>query len=226
MLAADRPLARIWFTLNAALVVYAVGLQISLTADEGDGYFTTPGERVANLFVFFTILSNLFVGVTCAVLAARPHHDGRLMHVARCVAVVGITATGILYHLLLASLYNLQGDDALADDMLHTVIPIVTVVGWLLFGPRGWMSRRVVTASMAYPLVYFAFTLGRGALIGWYPYPFLDVNQFGYATVGLNAVGITLLFLALGVVYAVLDRLLGRVTARGRTTGHSARIGA
>ena len=42
-------------------------------------------------------------------------------------------------------------------------------------------------------------TIGRGAADGWYPYPFLDPANGGYATVAVAVVGITIGFLLLSV---------------------------
>ena len=66
---------------------------------------------------------------------------------------------------------------------------------------------------MIYPLAWLAFTLVRGALIGWYPYPFVDVTTLGYGAVAVNSVLITLLFLALSAAAFGVDRLVLR-TAR------------
>ena len=43
-----------------------------------------------------------------------------------------------------------------------------------------------------------AVTLVRGAIDGWYPYPFLDPANGGYASVAIYVVGIFVGFLAIG----------------------------
>ena len=63
---------------------------------------------------------------------------------------------------------------------------------------------------MLHPVAWLAFTLVRGALIGWYPYPFVDVGVLGRATVALNCLGITVLFLGLAAVALGADRALDR----------------
>ena len=60
------------------------------------------------------------------------------------------------------------------------------------------------------PVGWLVYTLVRGALASWYPYPFIDVDAHGYGPVLLNCLGVaalTLLF-ALGAVR--LDPRLGR----------------
>ncbi|MBA3233238.1 MAG: Pr6Pr family membrane protein, partial [Propionibacteriales bacterium] len=83
----------------------------------------------------------------------------------------------------------------------------------VLFGPRGLVRPRVVGLALVYPVAWLAFTLSRGALIGWYPYPFVDVTTLGYARVALNCVHITLLFLVLAAVAFGVDRVHSRRAA-------------
>lgn len=62
-----------------------------------------------------------------------------------------------------------------------------------------------------YPLAYLAFSLTRGALVGWYPYPFLDPRPNGYLTVAVIS-----LIIAFGcAVVMVLLTLSTRRRAEG-----------
>lgn len=210
---ADQLATRSVLALGAAVVVVALVIQIPITAAT-DGFFTTPAARVANLFTFFTILSNLLVGVTNTVLAVRPHTRSTLLRVARLDAVLAITVTGVVYHLLLAPLYHQRGAEAFANQLFHTVTPLLTVAGWLLLGPRGLVDRRVAAGSLLFPATWLVFTLVRGAIIGWYPYPFLQVDALGYARVALTCAEITVLFLVLAACYGVLDRFLAQRAAQ------------
>jgi hypothetical protein len=203
--------ARAWFAVNAVVVVVALVIQIPITAAATDGAFDTPAARVANLFTFFTILSNILVAAVCLVLAARPGHRSPLFAVAWLDALLAITVTGIVYNTVLIGLYELHGAELVADRLFHTVSPALFVLGWLLFGPRGLVTTvRTVALSLLYPLLWLAFTLVRGAIITWYPYPFLQVPDLGYGRVTLNSLLITSLFLALAAAVVGIDRVLGR----------------
>ncbi len=202
--------ARAWFAVNAAVVVVALVIQIPITAASTGGAFDTPAARVANLFTFFTILSNIVVAAVCLVLAVRPGHRSPLFAVAWLDALLSITVTGIVYNTVLIGLYELHGAELFADRLFHMVSPALFVLGWLLFGPRGLVSARTVVPALIYPLAWLAFTLVRGAIITWYPYPFLDVPKYGYGQVALNSLGITALFVALAAAVAGIDRLLGK----------------
>lgn len=208
--------ARVWYGLTLVVVVVALVVQIPITAAATGSFFLTPAGRVGNLFCYFTILSNLLTAVVSAVLAVRPTAGSALVRVLRLDAVLAMTVTGVVYHTLLAPLHHYVGAERFADTLWHTVSPLLTVVGWLLFGPRGWIDRRTVAWSLVYPLAWFAFALVRGALIGWYPYPFIDVGALGYPRVFLDAAGITVLFLVLAVIVGLLDRRLPGRPGAGR----------
>lgn len=55
--------------------------------------------------------------------------------------------------------------------------------------PKGHLRFRHIGAWVIYPLVYFAYALLRGDLLGQYQYPFIDVSTLGYPQVFVNAGG-------------------------------------
>jgi hypothetical protein len=66
----------------------------------------------------------------------------------------------------------------------------------------------VILLSAAYPVLWLVFTLIRGAVIDWYPYPFLDAHAHGYGRVAANCVLIAAFFLGMAAAAAsVNDRL-------------------
>jgi hypothetical protein len=91
---------------------------------------------------------------------------------------------------------------------VHTVVPVMAVVGWLMLGPRRLLSARVVWLSLIFPVLWLAFTLIRGSAIGWYPYPFINVTQLGYGVAVLNCLWVALLMLGLAAGATVIDRRL------------------
>ncbi len=134
----------------------------------------------------------------------------------RLAALVGITVTGVVFHLVLRQLQDLQGDAAFADLLLHTVSPVLCVVGWVCFGPRGAVDRRVVARALVFPVGWLALTLVRGAVVGFWPYPFLDVDDLGIGLVLVNCLLVAGLFTGLAGGAARLDRVLPGVGAPTR----------
>ena len=100
----------------------------------------------------------------------------------RLAALVMITVTGLVHWFLLRPLSTLAGVEAVGDVLVHVAVPLLTVVGWLVFGPRPRIEARTVAWSLAWPIGWLVYTLLVGALTGWYPYPFLDVAAEGVGT--------------------------------------------
>jgi hypothetical protein len=194
---------RAWFAVTAVVAMAGLVTQVVATASAPDG-------RVANLFCFFTIDSNLLVVLTSA-LVALGRARGRLFTVLWLDALAGIIVTGIVYQVALAGLYDLHGLPLVSDTMLHKVTPALFVLGWLLAGPRGALTWRTVWWSLLYPLAWLAFTLPRGAVTGFYPYPFVDAGALGYGQVALNCVFIGLFFTALAAAALLYDRRFTRL---------------
>jgi len=201
-------------------VLVGVGAQLVVTATTTGGFLPTSPQRTLHVFAFFTVQSNVLVGVTSALLALRPEPGGAVQRALRLAGVVGITVTGVVFHLVLRRLQDLQGYAAFADLLLHTVSPILCVVGWACFGPRAAVGRRVVAGALVFPVAWLAFTLVRGAVVGFWPYPFLDVDDLGIGigigTVLVNCLLVTGLFTGLAVVAARLDRTLPGVAPPSR----------
>ena len=66
------------------------------------------------------------------------------------------------------------------DVVLHKIFPIIVVADWILDPPTTRLSVRDGLLWLAFPLAWTGVTLVRGALDGWYPYPFLDPANGGY----------------------------------------------
>ncbi len=208
---------RVWLGATAACVAGGVIISVFTAAHNHAGHFGTPVERALNTFAFFTVQSNLIVGVTALMLALNPRRSSAVFATFRLIGIVAITATGIVYHVALSGLFDLQGWDQLGNQLVHTAVPIMAVVGWLMFGPRGLTSARIVYWTLSFPLAWLAFTLVRGAIVSWYPYPFVDVTKLGYGGTLLNCLWVSLLLLALAGGANALDRRLGPLST-GRTS--------
>lgn len=199
--------ARAWWGVLSALILFALVAQTAVTVSRGAAEVGVP-ERLVRLVSYFTIQSNLLVAVTGLTLALRPDRDGAGWRVARLCAVVGATVTGIVYLTVLRGTVELSGWPLFCDYVFHYVCPIATVAGWALFGPRPRVDWRVVGLTLLWPVLWLAYTLGHGELRDWYPYPFVDVNQHGFAAVTVNCLVVTAVVVAVAALYRALDRRL------------------
>lgn len=118
--------------------------------------------------------------------------------------------TGVVHWFLLRPLLHLSGSSFVVDKLLHVVVPVLAVFAWIVAGPRGQAARPQVLGSLLWPLLWGAFTLVRGSVTAWWPYPFLDVDTLGWGRVLLSLAGVAVLFAACGACFVVLDRWLGR----------------
>ncbi len=212
----NEPTARIAFGATSVAVTFGLVLQLilSITAGDGAGYFDATSDRVITFFSFFTVLSNIAVAATTGLLAIRLDRDSALFHTLRLDGVVAIAVTGVVFHLTLAQLQELTGWDAVADFLLHTASPILCVLGWLVFGPRGRLSPRVVLLATIAPICWLIYALVRGANVqdrfgnDYYAYPFMNVQAHGYPVVLLNCAIVAVLFLGISFGALALDRRL------------------
>jgi uncharacterized membrane protein len=213
-------MARGWHGCVVVLLVLAFGVQVLLAVH---AHATPPGHgvgvlagapvgtRLLRVLSFFTIQSNILSAVVCAQLARDPGRDGPVWRIVRLDALFGIAVTGIVYSTVLAKVHEPRGwEQVSTNTVFHYVVPIMMVLGWLLLGPRPRVTARVVGWSLLWPMLWFGYTLAHGAASKWYPYPFVDVAAQGYARVVGNAVLITLVFGAVGAVFAFGDRRLPR----------------
>ncbi|WP_460246612.1 Pr6Pr family membrane protein [Streptomyces sp. BYX5S] len=175
------------------------------TGDEADVV-----TRLVRMFSYFTIQSNILV-LACAVsLMLHPGRDGRLWRVLRLDALLGITITGLVFAIVLAPQVHLAGVSMWITVGLHYIAPPMTLVGWLLFGPRGRLDAATVRGAFVWPALWIAYTLVHGAVTDWYPYPFLDVHERGYGVALRNIAGVIVIAAALAWLFSWLDRRLTR----------------
>jgi len=206
----QRP-ARAVFAATALAVLTGLALQLWSSVHLTGTQFTSRTALVVNVFCYFTVQSNVIVMVTTAALASRPDRPSTVFRVARLPGVVAIAITFVVFHVALAGLQDLTGAAATANLLLHTVAPLLAVAGWLVFGPRRTTSRGIAALTLVFPLCWSVLALVRGAIIHFYPYPFVDVRVLGYPRVLVNVLLVGALFAALSAAAVVVDR---RIPAR------------
>ena len=187
-----------------ALFVFATfALQVAINLEPG----VSPLVTVARMFRFFTIWTNFAAGLAMARIALGGSIPVRL-HFALATA---ISLVALVYHLLLSADHHPVGLDVLTNQMFHTVIPLATVLWWLLDGTHPTIAARSVPIVLVAPLIYTGFALTYGAFSGFYAYFFFNLPMLGWPALLLYNTGLALLFLAMG---AVLLALRGRLSQR------------
>ena len=163
------------------------------------------------MFCYFTIQSNILVGVIGILLAINVKRESTKFIVAQLTGLVCILVAGIVYHVLLASEDQLEGMAVITNFVVHTSAPIMFLLGWIFFNNHGRTSWRTVQLSLIFPVGWAVFAMIRGAIIHYYPYPFMDVAYLGYAKALTNMAVVTVFFIALFVGAHLSDKKLVRV---------------
>ena len=195
--------AGVGFALLLQLVLVLTGGTDANSGESGDAVPLTT--RLVRLVSFFTIQSNVLVFISVLALAISPTRDGRVCRVLRLDGLLGIVVTGLVYELALRGTQTLTGGAWWADLLLHVFAPWMTLLGWLLFGPRPRISWRAVAFAMIWPALWLVYTFVHGAISDWYPYPFLRVTDIGYPVALRNTALVLALGLLLASAYKVLD---------------------
>jgi hypothetical protein len=200
--------------LGVVHLVFAVVLAFTYVfqiVDLAIGGGLVPNEY----FVYFTVDTTMIAIVLLAltgVSMVRRERDGILLTAAALAVVPLAMVTGVVYNL------TLRGRPTEAylgmpweNEVLHVAMPLFLTLDWFVFRlvdrGRPALPWRALLVALVFPVVWVAVTFTRGALTGWYPYPFLE-PQAGLATNATYLVGIS--------VFVVLVTALGILVTRRR----------
>ena len=167
--------------------------------------------RVVDSLSYFTNLSNLIVAVVLTMLARNSTRGGAVWHAVRMDSLVMISITGLIYALVLAPDAQVEGVDIVVNAIKHYIVPALTVVIWLILGPRRQVTFGSIFTALVIPLAWAAYTLVRGLFIDAYPYGFVNVADLGLQSVLVNIAGIAAFGMVLGLIFWGLDRLISTV---------------
>jgi hypothetical protein len=194
--------------LIALIAWLAFAAQTDITIDRlaarGYGVFNAL-ERMSSYLTNLTVLL-CAIGFTC--IALRPPTPiGRFFRAPTVVTaiVVYMVFVGLAYNFLLRHLWTPHGYRSLVNESLHTVLPMLCALYWLLFVPRFHLTIRRSLLWLVYPLAYIAVTMLRGSLSDFYPYPFIDVLELGYERVLINELALIGAFIGLMVLFIAIN---------------------
>lgn len=161
-------------------------------------------------FSYFTILSNIAVALICSLIAfgVDARLDRGLAARLRGAVAVYIAITGAIYLTVLRSLWQPQGAQWLADVSLHYAVPVLYLLLWVVFAPKGRLRWSDALRWLLFPLLYLLWALWRGTWTHEYPYPFLDVAALGWSAVLRSVVGVSSLFVVASLGLIGIDRAL------------------
>ncbi|MGI8702265.1 MAG: Pr6Pr family membrane protein [Nocardioidaceae bacterium] len=219
----SRLLGQAWNGTIALVVLLALVVQLWVTVrvsatPPAHAVGTLAGaplaQRIVRVLSFFTVQSNLLSGLTSAQLAVAPVRSGPVWRAVRLASLFGITVTGIVYSTVLARVHQPHGwQETLVNDAFHYVVPVMMIVGWVLFRPRPRIDLATVGVATLWPVAWVTYSLWHGHVTRWYPYPFVDVATHGYAVVLWNSVLVVVVLAVVTALFWVGDRRLPPRTA-------------
>ena len=189
--------------LAFAAFAATIGVWLLMVLDDG----RTPARATADLFLTFTNLTTLLVGVVATCVASGL--VWRWLSLSHLTVTTMAVVTGVVNALLLDPALP-GGWWGVVDLFQHYVMPLMLLGLWLTVGPRFAVSWRTLPAVVAVPVAWLAVALVRGTLSDEYPYDFLDAGANGWASVATMVVVLLALLLGLGAAFVAIDRARSR----------------
>jgi hypothetical protein len=184
----------------AVAIVAAIGAQIQ--------YLVVHDLfKPVNFFSFFTIDSNVLAVLTLLGLEfGASTAPGRFARWARGGTTLYMTMTGIIYAVLLAPISaDVSTQLDWVNSVVHVIGPIVVLADWFLWPPDRAPSIREAACWLVFPIVWLAYSIVRGSIVDWYPYPFMDPRDgVEHAAGSWAAVGTTIAVLTVFVIVLAL----------------------
>ncbi|WP_426092951.1 Pr6Pr family membrane protein [Flavobacterium sp. DSR3-2] len=196
--------------IGAAVTWFAILLQLYLIILNR---VESVPETIIRFFSFYTILTNILVAFCFTVLLVKPNSRSGIFFSQASILnaiTIYIFVVGLLYNLILRQIWSPVGLQRLADELLHVVIPLLFILYWYLFAPKDGLRWKNAFPWLLYPFVYAVFVLFRGALSGFYPYPFVDANILGLKKVLLNSVGLFIGFFLISLLFISIAKAMSK----------------
>ncbi|HNZ50514.1 MAG TPA: Pr6Pr family membrane protein [Bacilli bacterium] len=206
------------FFIRLIIITLALtGILLVITNDKT----TVPME----MLIFYTIQSNIITIIVSFILMVKdlrllsfqgkkgePGQIAPLIQMGNTfiILITFLVYATLLYEYTFSAGYEWEGIKfSIGNILLHYFVPLLTLADYLLFCKKGKVKFKQALLCLTYPLVYFVFIMIRGEVGGplqnmgeeiftYYPYPFLDVDKFGWSQVIINVV--VLLVLMIGLI--------------------------
>ena len=190
---------KIFLLILVLMECFALSGQLILQVQSGRAEIL---ELLVRFMSYFTILTNILVALYAIALLIFPASNNKaaLFRPSIQTAItLYILVVGVVYNLILRQLWSPTGLQAVIDELLHVVAPIMVLIYWWLWVDARHLILVNLQRWLIYPAVYAVVVVMRGQFARWFPYPFLDSYQLGFGRVLINTVGMVLLFLLLGI---------------------------
>lgn len=174
---------------------------------------------------YYTYLSNLLVFVFFLwFLTTGGHHKSSpLRYRLKACITICITLTFLVYAVLLAPLATPEKFYTLRNFSLHYIVPILTIVDWLLFDAKGLYKKIDPLYWTILPLLYCVYSLIRGVVFripipdekhSPFPYFFLNIDKYGWNGFFVYFIGIVTMYIILGYIMYFVKKQSKKILPR------------
>lgn len=163
---------------------------------------------VINFLSYFTILSNLLIALslTFSILSNKAKISVFFSGISVQTAIaLYIIVVGLVYNLILRDIWTPTGWQLIVDNLLHVLNPVLYILYWIFYSPKDKLNWKNGIYWTVFPIIYLLYSLIRGAIFKWYPYPFLNAENIGYQKVFMNVVLMIVLFFIAGLLLIVIN---------------------
>jgi len=198
--------------LGVVHLVAAAGLAVTFVFQIVD--LAIGGSLIPDrYFVYFTndttMIAIVLLALTGISMVGRAR-DGILLTSAALAVVPLAMVTGVVYNLTLRGVPSeVYLGMAWENEVLHVAVPLLLTIDWFVLRlfdrGRPALPWRALLIALIFPVVWITMTLVRGALTGWYPYPFLEPAA-GVATNALYIGGISVFVVAVTALGILASR--------------------
>lgn len=160
-------------------------------------------ETIIRFFSFFTILTNMLVATyfTCLLFWKLEEPKFFTKPGFLTAITIYITIVGLVYQIALRHIWQPKGLQLIVDELLHSIIPILTLIFWCLYETIQTVRYSQIFKWTLYPLAYLALILVRGEISAFYPYPFINVAHLGMAKTITNATILLVILMVISVLF-------------------------
>jgi hypothetical protein len=164
----------------------------------------------ANFFSYFTVESNILAVVSLLVGAFLIYAKKRSKKADyfRGAVTLYMVVTGVIFSVLLSGIEGVNLTAVPWDNIvLHYIMPVAIALDWIADRPV-YISFKKALPWLLFPIAYLVYSLIRGPIANWYPYPFLNPANGGYGKVLITSVIIAVVGVVL--VY-IVTRFSGKI---------------
>lgn len=131
------------------------------------------GSSLINFFSYFTILSNIVAALVLIYGGFKKNLLDNLRGAASLYMLITLVGFIVLF----------GGDKGFllgwVNLVFHYLAPAIVLFDWFFVTAKEKIEFKKALVWILPPIIYFGYSLIRGVVTSWYPYPFLDPGVVG-----------------------------------------------